>query len=339
MTPLLLFVASLIAAFSIPTDIKQQTIHTILTKPVERFEIILGRFLGYTLLMTLVLFFMTASASVTWPAASRRKRPMRASRHGCRSTATCSFRGHRRARERASNVGKEWDYRSYISGKMSGEQGGQVMPTQYAIWSFHEARKPRQPQQGTLRVQLRHLPHHQGPRRTRASSAPSPSRRARWDGNRLAWKKERDALLEAEKLKPEPKTEWQIDDQLAEKYGYYEVPSKEVVNNHTIYVDVPPGLFKNAAQAAAGPLLKGQQASSETAPLRVRVQCISDTQFLGMAKYDLLLAAGRSRFGRGELAVRAELLQGRGRPVVPALPGHRRGGRAEHLPDAASSAG
>src|SRR5205807_3484692 len=40
MTPLLLFVASLIAAFSIPTDIKQQTIHTILTKPVERFEII-----------------------------------------------------------------------------------------------------------------------------------------------------------------------------------------------------------------------------------------------------------------------------------------------------------
>ena len=52
MNVLLIFVGLLLAAFSIPTDIKNLTIHTIVTKPVERFEIVLGRFLGYLGLMT-----------------------------------------------------------------------------------------------------------------------------------------------------------------------------------------------------------------------------------------------------------------------------------------------
>ena len=47
MNILLLFPAALLAAFSIPNDIKNQNIYTIVTKPVERFEIVLGRFLGY----------------------------------------------------------------------------------------------------------------------------------------------------------------------------------------------------------------------------------------------------------------------------------------------------
>src|SRR5262249_7798457 len=58
MTPLLLVTAGLLAAFSIPADLRNQTMHTIVTKPVERFEIILGRFIGYTLLMTMVLAVM-----------------------------------------------------------------------------------------------------------------------------------------------------------------------------------------------------------------------------------------------------------------------------------------
>src|SRR5206468_8407057 len=60
MTFLLLFTTVLLASFSIPNDIKQQTIHTIVTKPVERFEVLLGRFLGFLTLMTLVLLLMTA---------------------------------------------------------------------------------------------------------------------------------------------------------------------------------------------------------------------------------------------------------------------------------------
>src|SRR5947209_7975154 len=60
MEPLLLTTACLVAAFSIPTDVRSQTIHTIVTKPVQRFEIVLGCFLGYALLMSLVLLAMTS---------------------------------------------------------------------------------------------------------------------------------------------------------------------------------------------------------------------------------------------------------------------------------------
>ena len=60
MNVLLIAVGLLLAAFSIPSDIKNLTIHTIVTKPVERFEIVLGRFLGYLGLITWsVLAIMT----------------------------------------------------------------------------------------------------------------------------------------------------------------------------------------------------------------------------------------------------------------------------------------
>src|SRR5262249_53497356 len=59
MTPLLLATGVLLASFGIPNDLRQQTLHTVVTKPVERFEIVLGRFLGYTVLMTGILLCMT----------------------------------------------------------------------------------------------------------------------------------------------------------------------------------------------------------------------------------------------------------------------------------------
>src|SRR5262249_51364111 len=74
MTPLLLVTGVILAAFGIPNDLKQQTIHTIVTKPVERFEIFLGRFLGYTGLMTLVLLAM-ATVSLLYFAVPGRIHP------------------------------------------------------------------------------------------------------------------------------------------------------------------------------------------------------------------------------------------------------------------------
>jgi len=43
-TVIMLLSFGLLAAFSIPTDLRNQTIHTVVTKPVQRFEIVLGRF-------------------------------------------------------------------------------------------------------------------------------------------------------------------------------------------------------------------------------------------------------------------------------------------------------
>ncbi|HEY1190369.1 MAG TPA: hypothetical protein VGE74_22235, partial [Gemmata sp.] len=54
----------LLAAFGIPDDIKNLNIFTIVSKPVERFEIVLGRFVGYVALMTLVLLGLTGISTV-----------------------------------------------------------------------------------------------------------------------------------------------------------------------------------------------------------------------------------------------------------------------------------
>ncbi len=129
MTLLLLVAAIIIAAFSIPTDIRQQTIHTIITKPVERFEILLGRFLGFTALMTLVLLLMT-TLSVVYvlrgidPAAAAESLKAREPLYG-----DLHFENTGNEHQ-GTNVGREWDYRSYISTAAPNQ------PTPYAVWNF-----------------------------------------------------------------------------------------------------------------------------------------------------------------------------------------------------------
>ena len=52
---LLLPVAVVLSAFSLPGDIKSKTIHTVVTKPVRAGEIVLGRILGFCLINTALL--------------------------------------------------------------------------------------------------------------------------------------------------------------------------------------------------------------------------------------------------------------------------------------------
>src|SRR5262245_9296965 len=120
-TALLLFTAVLLAAFSIPTDVKQQTIHTIVTKPVERFEVILGRFLGFFALMTLVLLFMTAVSLLyvvrgVNPEAAAESLKARVPVYG-----ELEFE-NTPDRKKATNVGREWDYRSHVTGSRGDRQ-------------------------------------------------------------------------------------------------------------------------------------------------------------------------------------------------------------------------
>lgn len=136
MTPLLLLSAALLASLSIPTDIKQQTIHTITTKPVERFEIIAGRFLGYFLLMSLVLFIAT-TVSLFFvlrglnPKAEAESLKARDPVFGRLGFVTVDASGVERA-SRGTNVGRVWDYRGYIAGPF--QQG--TTGNQRAVWSF-----------------------------------------------------------------------------------------------------------------------------------------------------------------------------------------------------------
>ncbi|MDB2686424.1 hypothetical protein N9Y42_04375 [Mariniblastus sp.] len=55
---LVLMMGMLISSFSLPDDIKNKTIYTIVTKPVRATEIVMGRMLGFGLLGTLLLALM-----------------------------------------------------------------------------------------------------------------------------------------------------------------------------------------------------------------------------------------------------------------------------------------
>jgi hypothetical protein len=55
---LVLVLALLLSAFSLPADIKSKTIYTVVTKPVRAGEIVLGRMLGFTLIGTVLLVVM-----------------------------------------------------------------------------------------------------------------------------------------------------------------------------------------------------------------------------------------------------------------------------------------
>lgn len=57
-TYLVLGVALVLSAFSLPGDFKSKTIYTVVTKPVRAGEIILGRIIGFTIVITVLLAIM-----------------------------------------------------------------------------------------------------------------------------------------------------------------------------------------------------------------------------------------------------------------------------------------
>src|SRR5262249_10266720 len=131
MALLLLLTALLLSAFSIPTDIRQQTIHTIVTKPVERFEVVLGRFLGFAGLMTVILFVMTGVSLLYVfrgidPLAAEESLKARDPIYG--QLRFEDLEGN--SGSKGVSVGREWNYRSYIS------RGSMGIPPLFAIWDF-----------------------------------------------------------------------------------------------------------------------------------------------------------------------------------------------------------
>jgi len=63
-TYLILGIALLLSAFSLPNDFKTKTIYTVVTKPVRAGEIILGRILGFTIVGTTLLAVMALCSFV-----------------------------------------------------------------------------------------------------------------------------------------------------------------------------------------------------------------------------------------------------------------------------------
>ena len=120
--PPLVLLAVLLAAYALPNDVKNQNIYTIVTKPVERFEIVLGRFLGYAALLTGVVLVVglftlltiegSNASQASWDETGRARVPTR---------GKLSFQS-RKAEFAGTDVGREFNYRKYIGGSPSSSQ-------------------------------------------------------------------------------------------------------------------------------------------------------------------------------------------------------------------------
>jgi ABC-type transport system involved in multi-copper enzyme maturation permease subunit len=337
MTPLLLFTAIALAAFSIPADIRNQTIHTVLTKPVERFEVVLGRLLGYVGLMTLVLFTMTAVSLLyvlrgVDPEAADESLKARDPVYG-----ELSFLNTTSA-SKGDSVGREWDYRGYITAPGAGQK------RQMAVWNFPalsrgvtERPAADRPREDLIRCEFAFDVYRTTKGKENRGVSCNFAFRT-WKFVLLSskvpllvenYRKDRDEMIKNERAKEKPLSDLEIDNILGEKYGYFEVRSKDVTDYHTQTLDLPRGLFRNSlsdltkdevvamltrgqtddekrkgeeeANKKAAGMFDDPKSPSYIAPdvrksgnhanavINVQVECESQTQYVGMARHDLYL--------------------------------------------------
>jgi hypothetical protein len=288
--------------------------YTIVSKPVERFEIILGRFFGYGGMMTVALLLMVF-ISVIYIGSSKFNPKAVEETYKARVTVRgkLSFRAYREGYE-GTNVGREFEYRKYI--------GGSPQTRERAIWSFDEVpanltRKDRAsvPLEYTLDIfRLTKGDENRGVDINirvcswQTGQRPSEVRGDgvwRWTDQERAdrYEKERQEINNKLKAggygpgydknldyaKPGTKT-WELVDNLAKVYGFYEIPSVEVYDFQPGSVPIPTGLFENAAE---GDAVVGEKKQPR---VQVYVKCMSHGQMLGMAEGDLYFIEGQRAF-------------------------------------------
>ncbi len=126
LSTLSLVVVMLLACWGIPEDIRVRSIHTVVTKPARRLEIVLGRILGFSGIATVVLAVM-ASVGYVW--LNRQVPPESQSELTCRRPIYGAISFLDRTGDPAKfgiNVGDTWMFRSYIEGSSKAR----------AIWNF-----------------------------------------------------------------------------------------------------------------------------------------------------------------------------------------------------------
>jgi ABC-type transport system involved in multi-copper enzyme maturation permease subunit len=270
-TFLMLITASVLACFSLPTDIKQQTIHTVVTKPVQRFEVVLGRVVGLGLLMTVVLL-VVAHLSLLYvfrgidPAFRDTVLRARVAVDGDLHFEDLDAEGRWVTQAGTTNIGREWEYRKFI-------RGGS---TQQAVWVFKELPAdlfrddlmvPVEFEFDIFRTSKGGEDYKEG-----VSCQFHFINTNKWDFAK--YNEYREAV--------DPETRLPLTaQQRAEKYGYYELPAPiTVVDYHTTVVHFPSSVLKDLGNG----------------PFEIRVNCRSHSQYLGMARRDLYVLAREGNF-------------------------------------------
>lgn len=345
----LVFLTILIGSYALPNDVKNQNIYTIVTKPVERFEIVLGRFTGYGLLLTALVVVVGLFTLFTIKASN----PSEASQKET-GVARVPVRGSlsfqsRKADFVGTDVGREFNYRKHI--------GGAPNSSQRAVYSFnnigsglssrskpvpvefnfdiYRLTKGEENKGVLINVRVVSWQRDQAPPADGEQTGEWRWGSVKTDGGvssftaDAAYEQYRaDAVTELRKVsqyrdqlsgpadqartvavkllagaKPDSPA-WDAANTLAEKYGFFEYQAKEVFDFHPERIDLPPGLFKNAA-ANDAPAIKNEQTGQETPArkleagkprLKVYIHCFSPSQMLGMAEGDLYLLENEESF-------------------------------------------
>jgi hypothetical protein len=132
MLPLFILCAAILGSFSIPNDIKNQTIHTIVTKPITKFEVVVGRFVGYAILLTAGLFGIAILSLGYIARGVTEEASFESFKARVATFGRLRFVGTKNP-DRGDSVGREDNRRSYIGGQMPNA------PTkQYAVWLFDD---------------------------------------------------------------------------------------------------------------------------------------------------------------------------------------------------------
>lgn len=112
---LILPVALLLACWGIPEDIRRRSLHTVVTKPVRRSEIVLGRMLGYVGINTVILvvmglvgfFWIDRQVAGDAEAALVSRVPI---------FGSLTYLDAEGKPSKGKNVGDIWEHRSYVQG-------------------------------------------------------------------------------------------------------------------------------------------------------------------------------------------------------------------------------
>jgi hypothetical protein len=272
---LMVITASVLACFGIPNDLRRQTIHLQVTKPIRRLEILLGRIIGLIVLMTAMLFiignlgFLYVLREVS-PEARASTMRSRLYQLGELHFEELDNEGNWQRKSTGTDVGEEFTYRSHIRGGAPQE----------AVWTFRQLPPhlfDKNWQQRNRRLVAEFMfDIYRMTRDYERGGAGGVAVLIRFINTRL-W----DAALEAQYRQEAQELRYRQDweEVLAKKYGFYEVPL-HIADLRTYSVDFPVAIIERLQEGGG--------------LLQVRVSCRSFGQYLGMGPNDLYLVVGES---------------------------------------------
>jgi ABC-type transport system involved in multi-copper enzyme maturation permease subunit len=320
MTPLFLITAALLGSFSIPTDVRNSSIHTIVTKPVEKFEIVIGRFLGYAALLTIGLLVVSGLSLIYVIRGVNEEAEQESYKARVPVFGKLQFAGTK-SRERGDSVGREWAYRSYITGQTYSRREGR---RQFAIWDFQEIPADVRQREEVILFEFSfdvfRLSKGEEGKGVHCSftfadvskfASTDPDRQAQeLDDRTDQMKKERNLeqdkaarnlerdkkeLGEAAALEKHQQRLKEIDLRLMSKYRLYQATGVEVTDYHTQNVVVPAAEFRAVVGESDGQRRNGD-GSQPVLRVFVSVDIADQAQMVGVAPQDFYLVAYQKSF-------------------------------------------